>query len=75
MLRMTADEAKAHLDELIDAAIRGERVVIADGGRRAVRLVPVRPAPRTRQAGTAKGQIAMGADFDAPLADCDEYTR
>jgi antitoxin (DNA-binding transcriptional repressor) of toxin-antitoxin stability system len=75
MFRMTADEAKAHLDELIDAAIQGEQVVIADGERRAVQLVPVRQAPRTRRAGTAKGQIVMSADFDAPLADFDEYTR
>jgi antitoxin (DNA-binding transcriptional repressor) of toxin-antitoxin stability system len=75
MFRMTADEAKAHLDELIDAAIQGEQVVIADGERRAVQLVPVRQTPRTRQAGTAKGQIIMSADFDAPLADFDEYTR
>jgi antitoxin (DNA-binding transcriptional repressor) of toxin-antitoxin stability system len=79
MYRMTADEAKAHLDELIDAALKGEEVVIADGERRAVRLIPAPQAAggrgAKRQAGTARGLIVMAPDFDAPLADFDEYMR
>jgi len=77
MYRVTADEAKAHLEELIDAAIKGEEVVIADGEQRAVRLIPTAPVSgkrgMKRQAGTAKGLIVMAPDFDAPLSDFDEY--
>ncbi len=31
--------------------------------------------PRRRQAGTGRGLFTMGPDFDAPLADFDEYMR
>ncbi len=72
MYRVSADEAKARLDELIAAALSGEQVVIADNKQQAVQLVPVPRAPRARQAGTARGLIVIAPDFDAPLADFDE---
>lgn len=75
MFQVTPDEAKGRLAELIEAAIRGERVVIARDNEHAVRLVPLPSAPRERHAGTAKGLIRMRDDFDAPLPDFDEYTR
>ena len=39
-MQMNVAEAKAKLSELVAAAERGEDVVIARGGRPAVRLVP-----------------------------------
>ena len=39
-MQMNVAEAKAKLSELVAAAERGEEVVIARGGRPAVRLVP-----------------------------------
>jgi prevent-host-death family protein len=77
MLHMTPDEAKRHLEELIEAAMRGEQVVIANDDQHAVRLIPVTPSPstHTRQAGTARGMMVIAADFDSPLADLDDYTR
>ncbi len=75
MFQMTLDEAKRHLEELLEAAMRGERVVIADDAQHAVQLVPVTPPPapkRDRQAGTAKGMIVMADDFDNPLTDFTE---
>jgi prevent-host-death family protein len=75
MVQVTPDEAKARLAELIEAAMRGERVVIARDAPHAARLVPLAPTARSRHAGSAKGLISMRADFDAPLADFDEYTR
>ncbi len=44
------------------------------GWEHAVQLVPVTRPLQNRHAGTARGLIVMAADFDAPLADFDEYT-
>jgi prevent-host-death family protein len=75
MFQVTPEEAKGRLAELIEAAMRGERVVIARDNKHAVQLVPLSSAPGQRRAGTAKGLITMREDFDAPLPDFDEYTR
>lgn len=41
-------DAKAHLSQLLDAALKGEDVIVARAGKPLVRLVPVEaPAPRT----------------------------
>jgi antitoxin (DNA-binding transcriptional repressor) of toxin-antitoxin stability system len=55
--------------------MRGERVVIARDDRHAVQLIPVSPANRSRQAGSARGLIVMREDFDAPLDDFTEYMQ
>lgn len=76
MYQMTPDEAKRHLEELIEAAMRGEQVVIAHDDQHAVQLVPVpraSAAHHERHAGTAKGMIIMADDFDAPLPDFADY--
>ncbi len=76
MIRTTLEDAQTHLPDLIDAAVRGEEVLIATEGMQGeqiVRLVHVssdRPCPRF---GSAKGLFEMSEDFDAPLPDFDEY--
>lgn len=75
MQDFTPDDAKAHLTELIDAAIRGERIVIALDDRHAVQLIPIATPRKARQAGSAKGLITIRDDFDAPLDDFSEYLR
>ncbi len=76
MYQVTPDEAKRHLEELIEAAIRGEQVVIAHDDQHAVQLVPlVAPTHRNRTAGTARGKIALADDFDEPLPDFADYMR
>ena len=62
------EEASMHLKDLVNAALRGEDVVIVKDERTMVKLVPMTPKPR-RQAGSAKGMIHMADDFDAPLED------
>ncbi len=59
-------EAKTQLSRLVEAALRGEDVVIARDGRPAVRLVPV-AADGARPLGLFAGAIAIADDFDAPL--------
>lgn len=47
MTTMNVGEAKTNLSRLLDAALKGEEVVIARNGTPLVRLVPVGgPAPR-----------------------------
>ena len=67
-------EAKAHLSELIEAALRGEEVVIARRNVPVVKLTVVAAAKRRPQFGRCKGLIQMADDFDAPLDDFREYS-
>jgi prevent-host-death family protein len=69
------EEAKTSLDDLLDAAIRGQEIVLTRHAQPVAKLVPLvqrRPRP---QFGTAKGLVHIADDFDAPLADFDEYVK
>ncbi|MBZ0277193.1 MAG: hypothetical protein K8I60_13680 [Anaerolineae bacterium] len=68
-------DAQHHLKQLIDDAQGGKTILILDEHDRAVQLVPVTIVPKPRKAGSARGQIRMSADFDAPLPDFDEYMK
>lgn len=75
MQQVSIEEAETNLPGLIDAAVKGEEVVIAKDGRHLVRLVPVvstKPRPRF---GSAEGLVTMSEDFEGPLEDFEEYTR
>jgi antitoxin (DNA-binding transcriptional repressor) of toxin-antitoxin stability system len=74
MRQINLDEAPPQLDDLIYAAIEGEDVFIVTDDEQVIQLVPVSPARRNPQFGTAKGLIKMSDDFDAPLEDFAEYT-
>lgn len=72
------EEVGSRLADLIDAATRGEEVVITRGEQPAARLVPVQPPAPGEKArlrfGSAKGTFLYVADdFDAPLEDFREY--
>ncbi len=74
MQAVTVDEAKHQLVDLVDAAIGGETVVITKDGQH-VQLVALPQRTGRPQFGSARGQIQMADDFDASLADFDEYMR
>jgi antitoxin (DNA-binding transcriptional repressor) of toxin-antitoxin stability system len=60
-------EAKSQLSKLIDAAQRGERVVIAKAGK-PVAVLGAFPLHRpTRVRGLLSGQIPLGLEFDDDL--------
>ena len=63
------DEAKAQLPALVDAAARGEEIIIARGDTPLVRLVAIKPLSALRGLGSMKGEIWIADDFDAPLPD------
>jgi len=73
MPTVTLEEAKAHLDELIEHLQPGEEFLIMDRGRP---LASVKKAERDLwpcKAGSAKGKLWMAPDFDAPLEEFKEY--
>lgn len=68
MCHIDIDQAKSRLEELIERVARGEEVVITKSDLPVARLSAVIPK-RQRQFGSAKGEIWMSDDFDAPLDD------
>lgn len=73
MQQVNVGEAARQLPNLIDAAVRGEIVLITTDDRQTVRLAPVTHARQPRRPGSAKDMIHMADDFDAPLEDFQEY--
>lgn len=71
MHEINVAEAAQQLKALLDAALKGERVVITEEAG-AVELVPVKPH-RKRVFGCARGVFDVPDCFDAPLADFDEH--
>ena len=68
-------ETTHQLSHLVDAAMRGEVVLITTDNHETVRLVPIKHTKQRRQFGSAKGLIHMTDDFDAPLDEFREYTE
>ena len=68
------ETAQLHLAEMIARLLPGEEVILTQGEQPVAKLVRQAPAPRKRrQAGSARGQIKMSADFNDPLPDFAEY--
>jgi prevent-host-death family protein len=73
MHHVNVEEAKDHLPDLIDAAVKGEEIVITKDNQHGVRLVPIQKTKPRPQFGSGKGLITMSDDFDEPLEDFEEY--
>mgnify|MGYP001616278808 CR=1 FL=1 len=71
--QVNIDDPKIRLRDLLDAAMRGDKVIIVGkGGKQMVELVPVTHGQH-RKFGSAKGKIKMAPDFNAPLTDFNAY--
>jgi prevent-host-death family protein len=71
-------EAQARLPDLIRALSPGEEVFITENGQPVAKLIghSTRPATFRPGPGLCKGMIThIAADFDAPLADMQEYMQ
>ncbi len=68
MSQVTLDHAKQQLDELVEAAISGETVIITRDGQPLVQLVSVATPALKPQFGSAQGLIIIADDFKEPLA-------
>jgi antitoxin (DNA-binding transcriptional repressor) of toxin-antitoxin stability system len=72
-MQVSATEAAAKLNELIEAAINGEEVILLNGDRPAIKLTPIGKIRPDRKPGSAKGLIWMSDDFEEPLEEFKEY--
>lgn len=73
MQQISVHDAQSELQELLDAAMRGETVLIIGENEQKVQLVPVLVTKHARKAGSAEGLVSFAQDFDEPLPDFDEY--
>lgn len=71
-MHVNIHEAKTHFSKLVERVEQGEEIIIARAGRPVARLVPVRRRLAPRKPGSAKGQITISPDFDAPLPEFEE---
>ena len=72
MQSITVAEAVQKLPDLIDAALRGEEIVITKDDLSVVKLIPASPI-KNRQPGSAKGQVWISDNFDEPLEEFKDY--
>lgn len=70
MQQINLTEASKHLPELIEAANRGEEIIITKDDQPIAKLVPFK---RGRRAGSAKGLVTISEDFDEPIDDFKDY--
>ena len=62
-------ESGAALSDLVSLALSGTEVILADGNKPLVRLVPVETITVSRKAGLNQGAMVASDDFDAELPD------
>lgn len=66
-MQFSVHVAKTQLSKLIDAALRGEEVIIAKGSQPVVRLVPL---PQKRNLiGALEGKVTVPDDFFEPMSE------
>lgn len=75
MVQVNIYEAKTSLSKLIKKVINGEEIIIAKANKPLVKMTQIDGAKPPRKLGTAKGQIQISDDFDAPLDDFKEYVQ
>jgi prevent-host-death family protein len=68
-MQVNVHEAKTQFSRLLERVGLGEEVVIAKAGRPVAKLVPIEPNVSERAPGSARGDVWVGPDFDAPLPD------
>jgi prevent-host-death family protein len=70
-VRYNIAEAKARLSSVVREVLAGDEVVIAKDSKPLVKIVPLRGGGRVP--GSARGQVTIAPDFDAPLEDFAAY--
>jgi len=65
--RVNVHDAKTHFSKLLETVALGEEVVIARAGHPIAKLVPIQTDVLERAPGSARGDVWVGEDFDAPL--------
>jgi prevent-host-death family protein len=75
IVQISLTEASPELAHLVEAALRGEEIIIFKDNQPVVKLTLLEPVQKRRpaRAGSAKGLVWMSEDFDEPLEDFKEY--
>jgi prevent-host-death family protein len=73
MHQIDLNQARQQLPELLDAAIRGEEIIITEDGLPLVKMLNATLSKPRPQFGSARGLITIPDDFDEPLEDFKEY--
>lgn len=73
--QFTLAEAQKQLPMLVEAAKKGDTIIIAQNNQPVVQIVAVAPIKRQARFGSAAGLVSIAEDFDAPLADLAEYMQ
>lgn len=74
MSKITVWEAKTNLSKLIQDALNGEEVIIANRDKPLVRLVPVETQTPKNLLGLFQGKIWMSKDFNETPEGFEDYT-
>lgn len=69
MGQVNVHDAKTHLSRLLERVAAGEEIVLAKAGTPVAKIVPYVPELPVRQPGSARGDVWVSDDFDAPLPD------
>jgi antitoxin (DNA-binding transcriptional repressor) of toxin-antitoxin stability system len=72
MQQVTIEQAKINLAVLVEAALKGEEIIIEED-EKAVKLVPFQLHKPRPQFGSAKDLIEIKDNFDEPIEDFAEY--
>ena len=75
-MQVSLIEAAASLNDLVEAAIDGEEVILLRGNLPVAKIMSIDvPKRRPAKAGSAKGLVWMSEDFDEPLEEFKEYVE
>ena len=73
MLQINVHDPKIKLADLIEAAEKGEEILIVTDNQKTFKIIEVENSKKKfREFGTAKGQFEISDDFNAPIDDFDE---
>ena len=73
MKKYTVHQAKSQLSKLIQQALNGEDVVIANRDKPIVKLTVIEQPDRRKLFGLFKGKISMSKDFNETPEDFKDY--
>ncbi len=72
-MQVSVTEAATKLNELMEAAINGEEVILFNGDRPTIKFTPIASVKPRPKFGSEKGLVWMSNDFDQPLEEMKEY--
>ncbi|MDT3676836.1 type II toxin-antitoxin system Phd/YefM family antitoxin [Microcystis wesenbergii] len=73
MTTVELKQAKNQLNELWEAGLEGEEIIITENNEPVVKLSPVKLANKPPlQPRSAAGKVGIADDFDAPLTDFED---